>query len=192
MQIQSLANRTTFRILLGILLVGATQGLAQTRARPAASRANEKSDMRVYGGARYHRASSVLDFLPYADGDLSGTVGLEFRDAAGYWQLLLNGMERPGAEDSSVKRILTPQLHLVIKDRAFLAGVGAMISHLRDDEQASGWTKVYYQLKLGLEFDLSDRFLMSGFVAYPFKRWDKLTDFKGSDLEYSAGLSFRF
>lgn len=192
MQIHSFAQRTTFRLLLGVLLAGATQALAQTRARPTNSRANAKPDMRVYGGARYHRASSVLDVLPYADGDLSATVGLEFRDAVGYWQLLLNGMDRPGADDSSAKRILTPQLHLVMKDRVFLAGTGVMISHLRDDEQASGWTKVYYQLKIGLEFDLSDRFLLSGFAAYPFKRWDKLTDFTSSDLEYTAGLSFRF
>lgn len=174
--------------VLLILAMAPSPCLARGRQRAV----RNDSAFRLYAGGRYHTESSVLTFLPYKDGDVSATVGVELRDAMGYWQLLLNGMERPGDDDSTASRILTPQVHMVLKDRAFLAGVGMLRSHIRDDEHGTGWTRMYFQLKSGLEFELADRLLLSGMVAYPFKRWDALNDFKASDLEYSVGLSFRF
>ncbi len=163
-------------------------------AFPALSPAQSRSgmDTRLHLGGRYHTVSTVLPFLPFDDGDFSATVGVEFKDASGVWQFLLNGMENPGDDESTVNRILTPQINLLLQDGNFLAGMGVLRSYIRDEETGSDWTRFYYQLKIGLEFQLSDRFDLSGFAIYPFRRWDKMTDFKFADLEYSAGLTFRF
>ncbi len=125
---------------------------------------------------------------------MSGVIGVEFHEATAYWLLALGWVHNPsGFEEADVNYGLTPELNLILKDRAFIGGAGILRSYISSDEDdVSGWSKTYYQLLLGFNFSMGRRVTLSTFAVYPFARWSRLRDFSGSDLEYSLGLSYRF
>ena len=174
-------------------LLAGTLGMTECRAqRPRHGRQVGGADVAVYAGARFHSANRRISGYPFGNSDITGTVGVEFRDADAYWQLLLDGVDSFAGARHGDARVFTPQLNLIFKDRAFLGGVGVLRTYVDDGEERQGWTRFYYQYLLGLDLPIGSRFGLTAFAAYPIVRWRDLYQFRSSELEYTVGLSFRF
>ncbi len=138
------------------------------------------------GGVRRHVDHSVFEELPFDDGDVSYILGCEFHDQNGYWQLLLGYTSEVGS--NVVDYVVTPQINLILQDRGWQAGVGALSSYIAT-EASTDWTDIYWQFILGytvrlpvLAFDI--------LAYYPFESWSVLRDFDGSDIEFGILLRY--
>jgi hypothetical protein len=140
-------------------------------------------------GARDHVNHSVYEELPFDDGDITYTLGYEYHDMAGYWQILVG--YTPDLEDKTVDYVITPQLNLIIQDRIFLAGTGVMGSYIESVEDGGDWTDVYWQFMLGLEIPLGP-VKLEAMAYYPFDDWSDLNDFDFGDIEYGGSLKYYF
>ncbi len=145
-------------------------------------------------GARYHSRHSQYEELPFANGDFSYTLGYEYHDAGGFWQLLVG--YAPTISDGSdgrgigVDSVITPQLNLLFEDRNWLAGVGILSSYVKTEE-GNAWTDVYWQTMIGYEITLP-LFKLELMVYYPFHTWKTFRDFKSEDLEFGASIKRTF
>ena len=146
----------------------------------------------VSAGARYHVASSVLQGLPYGDGDLSYGLAYEYHENAGFW--LLGVDYTPSVSYYDTDYTLTPQIDLILQDRYVVGGLGALAtwSSLPSSSTRSEWSDVYYQFILGFDFQIGGSFDIRALAYYPFADWGKLGDFSTDDVEYGGYLVFRF
>ncbi|MBN1556984.1 MAG: hypothetical protein JW951_02420, partial [Lentisphaerae bacterium] len=100
-------------------------------------------------GGRYYNEHSEFEELPYGDGDIGYGLAYAYHDAAAFWQVAaVYTPDVTGAE--GVDYTLTPQINLVLKDRLWRAGVGALCTYLSFDSGEDDWTDVYWQLMLGI------------------------------------------
>jgi hypothetical protein len=143
----------------------------------------------VSAGGRYHARHTTFEELPFDKGDISYTVGYEYHDQAGYWQLLV-GYTPEVADGLAVDSVITPQLNLLIKDRAWIAGTGILGSYI-ETELESDWTDVYWQVMLGFELPLPV-FTLEILAYYPFESWSDFDEFDTDDLEYGLSMKFMF
>ena len=143
----------------------------------------------VSAGARYHAKHSAFEELPFENGDISYTLGYEYHDKAGYWQLLVGYTPEVG-DGMLVDYIITPQLNLLIKDSVWIAGTGILGSYI-ETELESDWTDVYWQVMLGFEFPLP-AFSLELLAYYPFESWNEFDEFDTDDLEYGLSMKFMF
>ena len=171
-------------------VLGTSESRAQTRVRH--SRQVGGADVGVFAGGRVHMAQPRISGLPYERGDLTGAVGVEFRDSEAYWQVLVDGVETLVGARSDRDRAVTPQINLIFRDRMFVGGFGALVSYLVSEEDDNRWSRLYYQALLGLELPVGRRLNVSAFAAYPYQRWRNLYRFRSAEIEYSFGASFRF
>jgi len=144
----------------------------------------------VGAGVRQQVDHSVFEDLPFDDGDLTYTLGYEYHDGAGYWQLLLGYTPEVGDGDV-VDYVITPQLNLIFQDRIFLAGTGVMGSYVESKEEGGDWTSVYWQLMLGFEIPLGP-VKLEMMAYYPFEGFSDLDEFDFSDIEYGGSLKYYF
>ncbi len=165
------------RILVASLLLALTLPvLAVPATRPA-----------VLAGARYHVEHSVFTELPFDSGDLSYTLGWEYHDQNGFWQLLVGYAPEIGGTNG-VDYVVTPQLNLLLEDRGWQAGVGALSSYVVTEDE-SDWTSIYWQFLLGFTLQLP-AFSIDIMSYYPFESWGKLSDFDAGDIEFGVMVKF--
>jgi len=167
--------------------VGIAAGLALAAA---ALPARAQFGTAVMAGGRRHAEHSRVSTLPFKKGDTSAVFGLQLHDALAYWRLGLGYAWEAGDSDD-VDRVLTPQLHLVFHEQYLALAVGIMKSFVSDKVRGDYESEMYYDLQAGLELPMG-RFRISLMASYPFSDWGKLSEFKSGDLEYTAGISFRF
>lgn len=141
-------------------------------------------------GARRHEKNSAVKDSPFGKGDYSGLIAYQLHDEGAYWRLGL-GYAAEAANAPTADRVLTPQLHLVFHERFLAIAVGILKSFIGDDVGGDRSTKIYYDLQAGLEIPVG-RFRVSAMAIYPFSDWGKLGKFSAGDVEYSAGVAFRF
>lgn len=156
---------------------------------------NPKGNHRLSAGARWHKNHSVFDELPFDDGDISYLMAYEYHEGIALWQVGVDYAKNPDG-DKDVKRIYTPQLNLIFKDRIFRAGTGILKSFMTCDQESDRDTSIYYQFILGLDMDIPflNNFTigLNGHYAFQRWKWDKLKEFSGKDIEYSVLLGFQF
>jgi len=140
-------------------------------------------------GLRRHSEHSVAEDLPLDDGDLSSGLCYEIHDRKGYWQLGVTYAPQPGT--NGIDFVVTPQLNLIVKDKAWRAGVGILDSYVEMEDGESDWTDVYYQFLTGLHFPIGGMQL-DVTAYYPFTDWGDISDFDFDDLDYGAWLTFSF
>lgn len=167
--------------------VGIAAGLALTAfAFPARAQFGTA----VMVGGRRHAEGSAVRSLPFKKGDTSALFGLQFHDQLAYWRLGL-GYAWEAGDTKDVDQVLTPQIHLVFHEQFLAFAVGLFKSFISDKVRGDYESDVYYDLQGGLDMPLG-RFRISLMASYPFSDWGRLSKFKSGDLEYTAGLSFRF
>ena len=140
-------------------------------------------------GLRSHVAHTEFEEYPFDDGDLSYIVGYEYHDQAGYWQLLV-GYTPDVGDGTVVESIITPQLNLLIQDRAWIAGAGILGSYV-ETELETDWTDIYWQVMLGFEIPLPI-FRLEIIAYYPFESWSTFGDFDSDDIEFGLLTKFMF
>ena len=157
---------------------------------PLIVNAGDSPNSAVGLGVRRHVLHSTFQDLPFEDGDLTYTLGCEYHDQSGYWQLLVGYTPEVG-EGDLVDFVITPQLNLIIQDRIFLAGGGILGSYIESKDEGGDWTSVYWQFMLGLEIPIGPLNLeiMS---YYPFEGISELSDFDLGDIEYGGSLKYYF
>lgn len=143
-------------------------------------------------GGRYHAENSQLPELPYDKGDYSAMAAVQFHEGDAYWQLGVDYAWDGGSLDPNSDYVLTPQAHLMFKDRVFVGGVGILKSYMESKDGESEWSDLYYELTLGVALPVSDRVKLEARAVYPFADWGDLGEFDTSDLDYVATLNFKF
>ncbi len=144
----------------------------------------------VSAGARGHIEHTQYLEYPFEDGDLSYTIGYEYHDRSGYWQLILGYTPEVG-DGTVIESIITPQINLIVQDRGWLAGVGALSSYVETAEGRTDWTDVYWQVMLGFEIPLP-MLTFEALAYYPFEKWSTFSDFDSDDIEFGGSLKFAF
>jgi len=156
----------------------------------------QSSQFALCVGGRYHNESSALVdegiAYPFEEGDFSASLGVELRDAKAYWQFLVDAGRDLGTGTNAVDSVYTPQLNLLFRDGVYEGGVGVLKTYLDTEGDASGWSDLYYQFLLGLQFSLTSRVSLSIDAIYPFADWGAIGDFDTGDLEYGARLAIVF
>jgi hypothetical protein len=147
-------------------------------------------------GARQHTTHTRFENYPFQSGDISWQAGLEFHEGIGYWQLLLGytpspkNSSDPESEAPEIDEIFTPQLNLVLEDRGWLAGTGALANRIKTDVETD-WSKIYWQIMVGYRFPFNS-FDIEVMGIYPFDTWAGVSDFRFGDLEASIMLKRKF
>jgi hypothetical protein len=113
----------------------------------------------------------------------------EYHEGIGFWQL--GASYAPGPSDKRFDYVITPELSLILKDRIFRLGVGAMKSYVKSEED-SNWTSLYWKATAGLGIPLGKHLGIDLYANYLFKSWGKITDKDTSGLDYRALISFGF
>lgn len=156
-----------------------------------ASMARAEGSYSASVAGRYHAENPAVPDVPYGDGDWSTVIGLEAHEGKAYWQLAVD--LATGADlNSDISLMTTPQLNLMFVDRSVVGGLGILSTYVQDDELGDEWTDLYYQFALGFEFPMGRTMSLTALAHYVFGDWDKLDDFEFGDLDYSAGLRYRF
>lgn len=144
-------------------------------------------------GGRYHQDHSTFAKLPYAEGDLSYGVVYEIHEKD--TSVLQLGCSMTPDFDNATNNIdyaVTPELNLMLKDGIFQGGVGILSSYLSKTEGDSEWMDLYWQLLLGLRFDLSKKLSVQVNGSYVFESWGDLGDFDFGDVEGVAYIGYAF
>jgi hypothetical protein len=140
-------------------------------------------------GARRHCDHDAFEDLPFEDGDWSYAAVYEYSDQSAMWQIVFDWAPYVTGTNS-VDQVITPQLNLIFKDRAFRGGIGILGSYIDDEDP--DWTDIYYQFLLGLELPLHRRFSVELYAVYAFEAFDELQDFVWGDIEFSGVIKYAF
>lgn len=166
------------------LVALSASGQRQKKRRPGTSA--------VTVGVRQHSDYSEAADLPYGNGDLSYLVAYEYHEGSAYWQLGL-GYTPHSTTTSTVEKVesvMTPQIHLLLKERIFYGGLGLMRSYVRQEE--SRWTAFIWQLQFGAHVPLSDAFDLQLAAYYLFEDWGDLGDLDTDRVELGLCLSYAY
>lgn len=144
----------------------------------------------VIASARYHQARPDFKDYPFGDGDISYMLGWETHNDDALIQF--GASVCPSFKDNeAIDYAISPEANLILKDRIFRGGLGALSTYTKTDAD-SKWMDMYWQFLLGLSFQLPSHLSLDGYAIYPFSDWGALGDFDANDIEYRAGLSWRF
>ena len=161
-------------------------GMAVVALLTIAARADTQA---ISLSVRYHRDQEKFTEYPYSDGDLSYMAAWEVHTEEALIQIGADIC--PTFKDNdAVDYAASPVLNLIFKDRVFRAGAGVLSTYEQGDD--SIWMDIYWQLLVGLSFDLPAKLSVDVYAIYPFKDWSSLGDFAAKDIEYSAGLAYHF
>ncbi len=156
---------------------------------------NVQARQAIGAGARHHSRHSQFIELPFNKGDMTYTLGYEYHEGGGFWQIILG--YAPSISDGTegrgigVESILTPQLNLFFEDRNWLGGVGVLASYIRREEAENEWTDIYWQVMIGYKIPLNvvEVELMA---YYPFEKWNRFRDFEADDIEFGIMIKRMF
>ncbi len=130
-----------------------------------------------------------FDKIPLQEDDLSYLLFYEVHNEFAYWQV--GGAFTPGPSDDRFDHILTPQLNLIIKDRFYRLGLGALSSNIKVDGD-SDWSRVYYQLIFGFGIPIGEHFGIDLYGHYVFKSINKPVEPASESPEISLLVNFAF
>ncbi len=174
-------------LLLAILLSLTGPLFAQQRGR---SRGRSSNNTSASAGIRRHTTHSEFPELPFERRDMSYSLAWEIHDQNGFWQLGAFYTPDAGNATNDISYVVTPFINLLLKDRGWVAGVGALSSYVVMEEEKE-WTSIYWQFLLGFSIPVGQLELdIMGF--YPFKSWGRVRDFRTGDLEFGGSLRYRF
>jgi hypothetical protein len=154
----------------------------------------------ITAAAKFHVEHSAFTALPFDDGDFGYLLAYEYHEGLGLWQAGVEYVPGPNG-DPLVDYVLTPQVSLILQDRIFRAGLGVLWSYVAresvdaeipSDQIIDGWSSLYWQFNLGLNFPLGERFALGVDSFYVFEKWGALKEFEFCDIEYGASFSFKF
>jgi hypothetical protein len=143
-------------------------------------------------GGRYYQDKSNFRVLPYDDGDMAVSVAYEYAEQNVFWQLGCDVLP-----DSKYREALhyavTPQLNLMLRDPAwFIHGGVGILSTFTHTDAGENWTDLYWQLILGLDIPVSDKWSVQANAFYVFDKWDHLSQFDIHEVDLGAYISCRF
>ncbi len=141
-------------------------------------------------GTRWHINHSEFDSLPFDQGDFSYLVAYECHGDIAFWQLGIDYAPDPSG-DKSADYVLTPQISLIVNDRFWRGGIGALKSYIASDK-GDNWMDVYWQFNFGIHIPFSGRIGLDVNSYYVFEEWDKIKEFDTSDIELGVLLNFKF
>jgi len=152
----------------------------------------------IVAGARRHAEHSAFKELPFADGDMSYTVGCEYHDLSGYWQFIVgyapdvgtNTTPNAAGVSNKVDYVLTPQLNMLVVDGIWIGGMGVMASQVKT-ELTDDWTDIYWQFMFGIEI-ATPIIRLEILAYYPFENWGELSEFDFGDIDYGGALKIVF
>lgn len=140
--------------------------------------------------AQYHHVRPDFKDYPYGDGDVSYMLAWETHNEDALIQF--GASVCPTFEDNeAIDYAITPEMNLLLKDRVFRGGLGILSTYTKTDTEDK-WMDMYWQFLLGMSFDVAKRLSLDGYAVYPFKDWGDLSEFRGGDVEYRAGLTWHF
>jgi hypothetical protein len=155
----------------------------------SASAARKRGSSAVALGVRQHSDHPPEDELPFGESDLSYLLAYEYHEGPSFWQIGL-AYTPHASGTSTVDSVITPQVHLLYRDKSLWGGVGIMRSYVRTDDPF--WTDFYWQCQMGLHLPLSSAFDLHMGGYYIFKDWGDFTDFGLDDLELGLSVSYVF
>ena len=138
---------------------------------------------------RQHSEGGTFDEYPFGD-DLSYTVAYEWEENQAFWQLAVDyapSVDTTNATDY----VITPQVTLMLKDKAWRGGLGVLKSLVSDKEEGNDWTDLYWQWALGLQLPiLGINFDVTAY--YIFESFSDLSDFESDNIEYAVWFKYAF
>ncbi len=141
------------------------------------------------GGARLHDEFPGLPELPVEKDDLSYELMYEFHDGIGYWQVGAGYMPEP--DDKRFEYLITPQVNLILKDRIYRLGAGALKTYVKTEDDTA-WTDLYWQVIAGLGFPIGSFISIDICAHYVFTDWKKIGDTDMAAVDYTAHLALSF
>jgi len=135
------------------------------------------------------RADTFED-RPYGKDDISYGLYLDIFEGRGGWRFgAAYSGDLTGIEGSD--SVITPEISLLVVDGIWETGFGVLIDYL-DIDGDTDWSDPYFQIQLGLNVPLSDRFQLGIHALYPFASASDFTDIRLSDLDFAAQFRARF
>lgn len=177
---------TQAMILILVVATVATASTART-AKHRFGKTMEGPSHRLAIGAQGHTRIDAFTDRALDKGDISYTMLYEYHEGIGLWQL--GAGYAPSVDDADY--VITPQINLIIKDRFYRLGSGAVMSYVKRDGDRD-WTDVYWQVLAGVSIPLGSRFSVDVYGHYVFEKWNEITDSDRGGLEYSALLAVTF
>jgi hypothetical protein len=174
-------NRT-----LPVALVLLCAGLLQDGQAGGVANANSA----LAFGARMHARHDAFDKLPFDDGDLTYNVAYEWHETEAYWQIGV-GYTPSVNTTNTIESVITPQVALILKDKYWRGGVGALWSMVDDKVSGRDWLNMYWQIILGISFPVA-KLQLDVHALYPFEAWNELGNFDFDDIEFGAWLVYPF
>ncbi len=140
-------------------------------------------------GIRPHVSHPSSEDPPFSDGNMSYLLAYEHDDGQTLWQMGM-GYTAQGTSTSLVTSAVTPQLHMILKDRTFWGGLGIMKSYVKGDE--SYWTDFFWQLQVGIHLPLTRNMDLQMGAYYLFDEWGDIGDFSSDEVELGGAVSYSF
>lgn len=174
--------------LLTIILSITTTASAETENRWLGLDGGDETNGKLAIGARYHFDYKDLEDIPVQEEDLSYHIFYEVHNDFAFWQI--GSSFTPGPDDDRFDQIITPQLNLIIKDRIYRLGIGAMISSVSINDE-SDWSSVYWQGIFGFGIPLGPIGIdLMG--HYVFESWSKPHEPATDAPEISLTITYDF
>lgn len=157
----------------------------------------------ISGGVRFHKDHSRFEDLPYDKDDMSYFLMYELGNEHAAWLLGVDyapdvsGFYGAEADEESpdamrADYVVTPQLSLILKDRIFRAGTGIMASYVKTEDNGHEWLFPYWQMELGLEFQLGKNLAAGASAYYLLDKWSDISKFRTDEIEYGVKMSYFF
>jgi hypothetical protein len=140
-------------------------------------------------GVRLYDEFPGLKNFPVEKDDLGYELMYEYHEGIGYWQL--GAVYMPAPDDDRFDYLVSPQINLILKDRIYRIGTGALKTYVKTDDDEY-WTDLHWQMILGLGLPLGDHLSIDVYAHYVFKSWKDFTDTDMAAIDYSALLSVSF
>lgn len=171
------------------LLMVSSSAEAKTRKPKFGQIKDDGPSSRIAFDVRLHDEFPGLADLPVEKNDVSYGLFYEYHEGIGYWQIGADYMPSPGTEGADY--IVTPEINLILKDRIYRLGSGAMKSYVKGDD-GRHWTSIYWQVIAGFGIPLGDYFSIDIYAHYVFNSWKEFTDTDLNAVDYTAGFTLSF
>lgn len=143
---------------------------------------------KLSGGVTWYTEIPGFTDYPLSDRDMGYNLYYEYHESGGFWQLGASYI--PSPDNDGVKDVLTPEINLLLKDKIYRLGTGALISYV-DYGSDTDWTEVYFQFVGGLEIPIGS-FGIELHGRYVFKSFRSITDSQKGGPAYSVLISYTF
>ncbi|WFB35879.1 hypothetical protein P3T73_17135 [Kiritimatiellota bacterium B12222] len=135
------------------------------------------------------RAKSFPD-RPYGKDDMSYGLYLDIFDGMGGWRMGASyAGDLTGPDQANM--VITPEITLLGSDKLFVSGVSLMMDYI-DSDTGTEWSDLYFQIQLGLNVPLGNRFQAGIHAYFPFTEIQDFGDFDTGELDYGISISCAF